>query len=269
MKFTTKAPLAMTGAGLGLAAALALAALPAAAQKSGSARQDLANPESAFVTGSIGGQWQSVTKRTERGHLIGNPEAESRMIEFISYTCPHCASFTDQGEPGLELVLIGPGKMNLEVRSVVRNPLDLAVTMLVGCGDASGFKDRHRLFMNTQSQWLKKAQQSPASQQEIWARADGKARINMANALGLIDMLAKAGQSRSALSTCLLDEKAALALIENGEADRSEFKFPGTPSFVLDGELIKDVHEWKTLYPVLSDHFADAPVKQPGHPPRK
>lgn len=264
----TKAPLAVIGAGVSIAA-LACAALPAVAQTSASSQQDLANPDSAFVTGSIGGQWQSVTERTERGHLIGNPKAESRMIEFISYTCPHCASFTDEGEPGLELVLVGPGKMSLEVRSVMRNPLDLAVTMLVGCGEVAGFKDRHRLLMNSQKQWLTKAQQSPASQKQIWARGDSAARINMASALGLIDMLAKAGQSRSALTACLLDDKAALALIENTAADRAEFRFPGTPSFVLDGELLKEVHDWKALYPVLSDHFADAPINNGSLPPRQ
>lgn len=269
MKHRTKTSLAALGATCAAAALGLVPALPAAAQKKPAPRGELANPDSAFVASSIGGKWQATIERTERGHLIGNPKAESRMIEFISYTCPHCASFTDEGETGLELVLVGPGKMSLEVRSVIRNPLDLAVSMLVACGDVAGFKNRHRMLMNAQSRWLGKAQQAPRSQQEIWFRGDSNARLNMANALGLSDMLAKAGMPRTAINACLNDDKAALKLIDNSDADRAEFAFPGTPSFILDGTLLKDVHDWKGLYPVISAHFAAAPLDKGKLAPRK
>lgn len=244
---------------LTVAALLGGAAIPAGAQKQ-SRSQELAKPESSFSAGAAANAWPTVIARTERGHLIGNPEAESRMIEFVSYTCPHCASFTDQGEPGLELTLIAPGKMSLEVRSVIRNPLDLVATLLAGCGDPARFKDRHRLLMNTQDTWATKASNAPVSQQQIWMRADASARVNMANAIGLIDTMTKAGQSRVEVTNCLTNDKAALALLDGGDADRAEFAFPGTPSFALDGKLIDNVHDWKSLYPVLSARFAAGPA---------
>ncbi|MGY6552145.1 MAG: DsbA family protein [Erythrobacter sp.] len=262
-----KAPFAAAGALSGIAALAAAIALPAAAQSR--AAQDLSSPGSAFATGLPGGNWQAEIKRTERGHLIGNPKAAATMIEFISYTCPHCASFTDEGEPGLDLVLVSPGKMSLEVRPVIRNPIDLTVSMLAACGDVAGFKNRHRMFMNAQSQWLDKARAAPRSQVEIWFRGDANARMNMASALGLADMLANQGLSRSAINACLMDDKAAARLLENSDADRAEFAFPGTPSFALDGELIKGVADWKGLYPVLSSHFAEAPPARGELPPRK
>jgi len=248
---------ALTAAAIALAA-LALPAAPVEAQAQVKPKEDLANPESAF-TGSAGnGSWQAKVTRTEKGHLIGNPKAESTMIEFISYTCPHCADFVAEGEQGLDLTLVAPGKMNLEVRSFIRNPIDLAVSLLAACGPLDGFKDRHRRLMTTQSEWLDKARNAPRSQLEIWFRGDANARVNAATALGLVDMFAKTGLSRAAINTCLTDDKAAAKLLDDTDAARSEFAVPGTPSFVLDGKLIKDVHDWKALYPVLSARFAPA-----------
>ncbi|QUL38297.1 thioredoxin domain-containing protein [Erythrobacter sp. JK5] len=232
-----------------LAAALALTG-PASAQQ-----QDLSNSESAFDNSPRKGNWQTVIVTTERGHLIGNPRADAQLIEFVSYTCGHCASFTAQGEPALDLVLLIPGKASLEVRPVIRNALDLTVSLLAACGDAKDFKARHRAFMTSQDRWLGKARQAPASQQAIWARGDRAARLNAASALDLDDTLIQRGQSIAEVNACLSDDVAARALIDNSNADRTEFGVPGTPSFALDGALLEGVHSWEALYPVLSARF--------------
>lgn len=235
------------------AAALAVAAGTAAAQ-------DLSRPDSAFVPRDNPGNWQSTIARTERGHLIGNPEADTRLIEFISYTCPHCADFTARGEPALELTLLTPGKAALEVRPVIRNALDLTVTLLAQCGDAAGFKGRHQALMLAQADWLGKARAAPESQRTIWLRGDKAARMNAASALGLTQMLVRRGQSQAELDACVMDDAAARQLVENGRADQAEFAVPGTPSFALDGKLLAEVHSWEALYPVLSAKFTAAPA---------
>ncbi|MEL7219423.1 MAG: thioredoxin domain-containing protein [Pseudomonadota bacterium] len=232
-----------------LAAALSVAA-PVAAQS-----EDLSNPDSEFVDTTRKGNWHTVIAPTERGHVIGNPRADMQLIEFVSYTCGHCANFAAEGEPAIDLVLLIPGKMTLEVRPVIRNALDLTISLMVACGDTSKFKDRHRAFMTSQSQWLEKAASAPASQRSIWGRADRNARVNMASALGFDDMLANRGMSRAEITACLMDDGAARALIDNGNADATEFKVPGTPSFALNGTLLEGVHTWKALYPVLSERY--------------
>lgn len=232
------------------ASALALLAGPVASQ------QTLANPDSKFVPKDNPGDWQTTIKRTERGHLIGNPEAKTQLVEFISYTCPHCADFAVQGEPAIELALLMPGKIGVEVRPVIRNALDLTVSLLVQCGDPAGFKDRHRAFMLSQNEWLGKAANAPQSQQAIWGRGDKASRMNAANALGLSAMLAKQGQSLAMLDACVMDDVAARQLLDNSRADYAEFGVPGTPSFAMDGKLLNEVHSWPALYPVLSARFA-------------
>ncbi|MEP3421939.1 MAG: thioredoxin domain-containing protein [Erythrobacter sp.] len=244
-----------------LGAAMAIGALgltmadaPLALAQSNSSGS-LSNPESSFSRGDRRAAWHAEVERTERGHRIGNPEAEAALIEFISYTCGHCATFAREGEGALDLALLAPGLMTVEVRPVIRNGIDLTVSLLVQCGAPEGFKDRHRLFLMQQDTWLNKARTAPQSQQAIWARGDQAARLNAARALDLDDMLAERGMSMSDINTCLSDNQAALTLIQNGNADRAEFAVPGTPSFALDGELLTDVHSWAGLYPVLAERF--------------
>ena len=240
------------------AAVISLATVPALAQ------QDLSRPGSAFEGKGKPGSWQSVIVRTARGHLIGNPEADTRLIEFISYTCPHCSDFTAQGEPALELTLLTPGKMAVEVRPVIRNALDLTVTLLAQCGDPAGFKRRHQALMRTQADWLGKARAAPESQRAIWLRGDKAGRMNAASALGLTMMLVKRGQSQSELDTCVVNDVAAKALVDNTRADFDEIGLQGTPSFALDGKLLNAVHSWDTLYPVLSAKFTEQPAETLG-----
>jgi hypothetical protein len=141
------------------------------------------------------------------------------------------------------------------VRPVIRNALDLTVSLLAQCGDPAGFKDRHRTFMLTQEQWLGKVRNAPQTQQAIWARGDKASRMNAASALGLTQMLVERGGSVAALDACVMDDATAQRLIDNGRADNTEFGIPGTPSFALDGKLLTNVHSWDALYPVLSARF--------------
>jgi protein-disulfide isomerase len=242
------------------AAVLALMSGPAASQPS------LANPGSRFDPAETPDNGQNTTQRTARGHLIGNPKADTQLIEFISYTCGHCATFAAQGEPALELALLMPGKMGLEVRPVIRNALDLTVSLLAGCGDPAGFKTRHRALMLSQDEWLGKARNAPQSQQAIWARGDKASRMNAASALGLSAMLVERGHSQSEIDACVMDDVTARKLLANGQADYAEYAVSGTPSFALDGKLLTDIHSWEALYPVLSARFAAAAPNAPGKP---
>lgn len=240
----------MLGAG---AATAQQAPKPQQAQQSG---QDLSRPGSSFVPQENPGTWQSTVTRTDRGHVIGNPAAKAKLIEFISYTCSHCADFAARGEMPLEIVLLAPGKMTLEVRPRLRNGLDVTATLLAQCGDPAGFKVRHQALMINQAIWLGKARNAPATQQAIWERADKAGRMNAASALGLTAMLAERGQSKAELDACVSNDAAAKKLIAAEDADTAEFGINSTPSFALDGKLLADVHNWATLYPVLSARFA-------------
>lgn len=248
--------LALLGA---LVLALAAGAAGAQRQATPAPPPDLSRPGSAFAPKGKPGNWQTRVGRTARGHLIGDPQAKARLIAFVSYTCPGCAEFAARGEPAIEMFLITPGTMNLEVRPRIHGGLDLSAALIAQCGDPAGFKTRHQLLMATQHQWLAKARAAPASQQAIWERGDRAARMNAASALGLSAMFARRGGSTAALDACLSDDAAAQRLLAGSAADAADFALPpaaAAPAFALDGKLVAGADSWERLYPVLSARFA-------------
>lgn len=197
--------------------------------------------------------WNTTVEVTPRAHIIGNPKADKTLIEFVSYTCPHCGDFATQGEAPLQYVFIGPGKLKLEVRSVIRNVVDLTATMLVQCGDTSKFQQNHTMFMTRQNIWLEKARKSTRAQQASWFGPDKLAsRQSMSQQLGFYDMMETRGYTRPELDRCLADQARADALEANTIADAEEFGVTGTPSFALGGKLLPQVHSWQALEAVLA-----------------
>jgi protein-disulfide isomerase len=222
------------------------------------AAQSLADQRSEVIDDLPSQAWLSVTERTERGHRMGNPEAEAHLIEFISYTCSHCAAFAKQSDGTLDVAAVGPGEISVEVRPVIRNYLDLVVSLLVQCGDADGFKGRHRAFLYSQDTWLPDAVAAPAGQQQIWARGTPEARVNAARALGFDDIMRDQGYSITEVDQCLRDQAAAETIVANDQADRAVFGIKGTPTFALDGETLT-AGDWPSLSRTLQERFRPDP----------
>ena len=245
----------ITGGALAGAAAIALTLAPAAP----SAAQGTAQSTRELIEDLPPQDWLKVTAKTERGHINGNPDAEAQLIEFISYTCSHCADFAKQGDSTLDVAAVGPGFVSVEVRPVIRNYLDVVVSLLAQCGPPETFKERHRAFLYSQDTWLTKATKAPQGQQQVWASLTPQARIIAANALGLDDILRDRGYSMPKVADCLRDNAAVAELLANDKADREQFQITGTPTFALDGAKLTDAYDWPTLATVLQERFRPEP----------
>jgi len=219
------------------------------------AAQSLSNPRSELIDDLPAQPWLSVTERTEKGHRTGNPEAEAHLIAFISYSCSGCAQFARQGDGSLDLAAVGPGRVSIEVRPVIRNSVDLVVSLLAQCGDPSGFTQRHRALLYSQDSWWTKAERAPESQKAIWNRRTPSARVNAAMALNLDDAMRDLGVSSAQTIGCLRDEATAQKIISNDKTDRVTFAITGTPSFALDGKTIAGAKDWPTLAAALQARF--------------
>lgn len=200
--------------------------------------------------------WHATVAVSDRAHTIGNPAATVTLTEFVSYSCPHCATFALQGDPPLQLAYIGTGKVKVEVRPVIRNSVDTVATMLAQCGDSDRFIRNHAMFMLTQRSWLTAAQRATQGQIARWTGADKPAaRRAIASDLGFYALMETRGYSRVEVDQCLADDAKAALLEANTEADAVQFGVTHTPSFALDGKLLEEVHEWRALEAALGERF--------------
>ena len=98
--------------------------------------------------------WTITVTETEAGYLIGNPDAETKVAEYISYTCGHCADFARSGDPALKIGYVRDGNVSVEIRNLLRNPIDLTAAMIAHCGEPNKFALNHAALMLSQDKWL-------------------------------------------------------------------------------------------------------------------
>lgn len=198
--------------------------------------------------------WNLTYETTERGHRLGNPDADVSLIQFVSYTCPHCASFEAESEAALRLHYIHRGLATVEVRPVIRNPVDLAAALVADCGDPEDYFAQHRALMLSHSRWMEKVRSATEGQMQRWSSGTIPSRMRaIGDDLDFHELMEPRGLSRSQVDQCLSDQGKALAIAEAAEADNAEFGIPGTPSFAVNGTLLEGVHSWSALQQVLDD----------------
>ncbi|MQQ08152.1 thioredoxin domain-containing protein [Epibacterium sp. SM1979] len=151
----------------------------------------------------------------------GAEDAPVTIIEYASYTCPHCARFHEDGYKKLKEEFIDTGKVKFVYREVYFDRYGLWASMMARCAGPEKFFGITDLLFKGQSDW---------------ARAGGPNEI--VAELRKIGLLA--GVEGEALDACLQDGAKAQTLVtwyqENATADKVE----ATPSFVLNGNLIRN-----------------------------
>jgi len=183
-------------------------------------------------------------------HRIGNPEAKIKVIEYVSYTCPHCAAFEKEASGELAIGLIRGGKGSIEYRPYMRNIIDIAASLLVGCGDASQFALNHSIVMRSQEKWMANYQDS---QPKRWAAIPdfaGRMRA-VASDLRLYDQFEPRGYRRGDLDRCLADEAQSKKFALENQTAESIGAVNGTPSFLIN-DVPQDAHDWVSLRPALA-----------------
>ena len=199
-----------------------------------------------------GANWSSMVAEHDGGYVLGNPDAENKLIEYMSYTCSHCYEFSRTGDPAIRLFLVSKGHVSYEIRNLLRDPVDLTAALLTHCGTADKFPANHMAILSKQPEWMETARNATQAQRTRWSFGTNAARWRaIASDLGLYDIMEARGYSRSDLDRCLADDAKATALANTSQRDVEALGLKGTPSFVLNGELLDGVYSWDALKPVL------------------
>lgn len=190
-----------------------------------------------------------VVQAPSGAYLIGNPAAKVRLVEYLSYTCGHCAEFMAESKAPLKDGYVRRGSVRIEVRHAVRDPLDMAAALLARCAgpqDFSGATDAifadQRSWYRIGSQWWKANEASLQSRPEL-------ARLKaVAEASGLSPLMRGRGMSQARIDQCFANPADLNRLTSMAEASWKVIK--GTPTFVINGKTGGGGH-WETLEPKL------------------
>ena len=170
--------------------------------------------------------------------IQGNPEAAVQVVEYASYTCPHCATFHANQYPQIKENYIDTGLIGFTYREVYFDQPGLWASMVARCGGEMRFFGITSLLFENQQDWAR--------------QADGAAIAQALRNIGKV-----AGLSDEELEVCMTDADQAQTLMgwyrANGDADNVQ----GTPTFRINGEEYTNM-SYAEFAAVLDEKLAEA-----------
>ena len=163
----------------------------------------------------------------------GAEDAPITVIEYASFTCPHCARFHSDVYKLLRKNYIDTGKVKFIFREVYFDKYGMWASMIARCSGPDRFFGMTDLILNSQS---------------TWARAgDDLAIVEALRKIGRLS-----GMQDAALDSCLQDGEKLRALVgwykENAQRDGIQ----STPSFLIDGQPYKNM-DYKEFAKILDE----------------
>lgn len=201
-----------------------------------------------------GTNWIDVVSKTpEGGYRMGNPEAPVKLIEYGSRSCPHCAAFDAEGLPPLKAGPIAAGKMSYEFRDYpVHGAVDMGPILLGHCVDPATFFPMLDQMMVAQPQLVGRTDKIPdADQAKLQQASPSQVASYLANFYGYVDFVKQRGVPEAKAKACLNDAAAIDAIAKQTEAANQLYNVSGTPTFIVNGAVAKDVFDWASLQPIL------------------
>ncbi|MDM7931866.1 DsbA family protein [Tabrizicola sp.] len=157
------------------------------------------------------------TAVTEPGDFsLGSPDAPVKIVEYASYTCPHCATFHANVFKDLKRDYIDTGKVHFTLREVYFDRYGLWAAMVARCGGDLRYFGISDMLFAKQAEWA--GSQDP---------------MQVVQSLKTIGITA--GLDGAAIDACLNDQAQAEALIARFQVNMEADGVQGTPTIFVNG----------------------------------
>ena len=174
----------------------------------------------------------SVTEMT-----LGEADAPVTVIEYASFTCPHCATFHADQFKKLKSDYIDTGKVHFIYRDVYFDRLGLWASMVARCGGEQRFFGLSSLIFDKQKEWIGSGDP-----------------VQAANGLRKLGKVAGLGEDQ--IEACLSDQDKAKTLVAWYQQNAEEHDIDSTPSLVIDGKKYSNM-PYDELKDVIEEKLAD------------
>jgi len=197
--------------------------------------------------------WQKTVNYSDRGgHVMGNPDAKFKIVEYASYTCGRCANFEVHEAPLLKTNEVAFGKVSFEVRNYIRDGQDLTVAILARCGGKDGFFARHNYWMSSLNQWgigsglVTTETQEKAKKNDLIGFVTG-----VYTDMRLAPHASKTGLTDEQARRCLGNAKIINAVLGMTNEAAQRLKIAATPTFLVNDAIAPGASSYATIKPFL------------------
>jgi len=148
--------------------------------------------------------------------ILGTADAPVTLVEYASYTCPHCAAFHETVFKDLKKDYIDTGKVKFVFREVYFDRYGLWAAMVARCGGETRYFGISSMLFERQKEWA--------------ASDDPAAVVENLKKIGRT-----AGMDDATLQACMENAPMAEAMVARFQENMEKDKVEGTPTLIIDG----------------------------------
>jgi len=197
------------------------------------------------------GDWTQVVVETPQGgYRMGNPNAEVKLLEYASVSCPACAAFSAGGHEPLTQNYVKNGQVSWEFRPYMLFPTDPGLFSLLRCqGPQPFFANVEQLFA-TQGDWSRRLGTIPPDQvQALSNMAPQQQAGAIVKAIRMDQFFRQRGMPQAQIDECLANPASLQRLAEIQRVGQGD-NVQGTPTFLINGTPA-EVITWPELEPKI------------------
>lgn len=207
----------------------------------------------AAVPAPAGTSWrETVAETPEGGHLVGNPNAPIKLVEYGSLTCPTCAAFATEGMEPLLAKYVDSGRVSFELRNfAVHGPRDIVLARLARCGAKEAVVPLSDQVWQNLATLEGPLQANQAAYERAMNLPMDQRFAALAQIGGYYEFFASRGISEDQARACLADVPSLETLAAATDRYAKQDGVTGTPTFTLNGRKLDGVNGWAQLEPAL------------------
>jgi protein-disulfide isomerase len=195
------------------------------------------NPSDPILGSALAQEAGEIDTSTVVEMVLGNPDAAVEVIEYASFTCPHCAAFHANQFQELKANYIDTGLIKFVYREIYFDRFGLWASMVARCGGEMRFFGISDMLYDQQREWI-------AGGQDPALIAGNLRRIGLT-----------AGLDGEQVDACLSDPTTAQTLVAWFEENSARDEITSTPSFIINGEKFSNM-SYSDFAAVLDERLA-------------
>ena len=166
--------------------------------------------------------------------VLGSDDAPVVLIEYASFTCPHCRTFHEDSFLKLKKNYIDSGQVKFIFREVYFDKYGLWAAMVARCSGSERYFGLVDLIFKKQDEW------TTGDVDEVVGKLERIGKIS--------------GMSENQIQTCLQNNTKARALVEKYRKNALEDSIKSTPSFIINGKLYSNM-DYNELIEIIENNL--------------
>ncbi len=149
--------------------------------------------------------------------VLGDKDAPVTVVEYASFTCPHCATFHNGVLPHIKKNYIDTGKVRFIFREAYFDKYGLWASLMARCGGEMRYFGISEILMKDQGAWLGKGEPTKV--------VENLRRIGLTT-----------GMTNEDLDACFSDSDQVQSLVAWYQGNFTRDDMDSTPSFLINGQ---------------------------------